>query len=149
MKALVVIDVQKEYMDKYEPVLLSDINQRIQQAIESEEVVIYIKNVRKLRSGITTYEFAENLNVSSPNIIYKDRASAFANGELSNILNKNNISQIEMVGVDGNSCVACSAIDGNKLGYEVTLLCKCIGTQNVEIFAKKKTLLMEQGIVVM
>lgn len=146
MKSLLVIDVQAEYMERYEENLLEKINQRIKQAIESNELVIYIKNVRKLRNGMTTYEFASGLNLCSSYVIYKEKSSAFSANELIDILNKNTISKIEIIGVDGNYCVSSSAIDARKLGYEVILQCKYIGVQNLERFEKKKEMLIKQGI---
>ncbi|WP_265459080.1 isochorismatase family protein [Enterococcus sp. HY326] len=146
MKALIVIDVQKEYMAQYESILMSDINGSILQAAENDELVIYIKNVRKLRSEPTTYDFVETLKIVSDKIFYKEKPSAFSNAELINLLNKNNISQIEIVGVDGNSCVAFSAVDGIKFGYDVTLRLNCIGIKNSLKFEKKLADLKERGI---
>ncbi len=149
MKALLVIDVQKEYMEKYEDNLLSKINQRIQHFIDNQELVIYVKNIRKLRSSTMSYEFADGLNVCSPYVIYKENASVFSVNELPNILSQNSVSKIEIIGIDGNSCVASSAAEGCKLGYEVILPCKYIGVQNSERFCKKKEDLAKIGVVIL
>lgn len=82
MKALLVVDVQKGYIEKYDENLLAQINQRILYAVENDEFIIYVKNVKKLRSGMKTNELSENLNVCSPYILCKETASAFSNHEL-------------------------------------------------------------------
>ena len=148
MKALLVIDIQKEYIERYDKCLLTRINQRIQYAVENQEPIIYVKNIRKLRSGTKINELADNLNVCSSYITYKETASAFANEELLDILRQNQVTEIEMVGIDGNSCIASSAINAQKQGYKVILPCEYIGVQNIERFEKIKLSLAEKGIMV-
>ncbi|WP_425524554.1 isochorismatase family protein [Diplocloster hominis] len=41
----------------------------------------------------------------------KETASAFSNPELQGILRKNQIPEIEITGIDGNFCIASTAID--------------------------------------
>lgn len=147
MKTLFIIDVQKEYMEKYEDTLLAKINERIQQAEANKEIVIYVKNIRNLRSGKTSYEFADGLTICSSYIFYKERASVFTNQELLNLLQENKIAEVEVIGIDGNCCVASSALAASDLGYQVTLPCRYIGVQNTERFEKKKILLKKKGIV--
>ena len=148
MKALLVIDIQKGYIERYDECLLTLINQRIQYAVENQEPIIYVKNIRKLRSGTKINELADNLNVCSSYVICKETASAFANEELLDILRQNQVTEIEMVGIDGNSCIASSAIDAQKQGYKVILPCEYIGVQNIERFEKIKLSLAEKGIMV-
>ena len=148
MKALLVVDVQKGYIEKYDENLLAQINQRILYAVENDEFIIYVKNVRKLRSGMKTNELAENLNVCSPYILCKETASAFSNYELLNILRQNKVTEIEIIGIDGNSCIASSATDAQRHGYKVILSCEYIGVQNRERFDKRKSSLAAKGIFV-
>lgn len=148
MKALLVIDIQKEYIERYDKCLLTRINQRIQYAVENQEPIIYVKNIRKLRSGTKINELADNLNVCSSYVICKETASAFTNEELLDILRQNQVTEIEMVGIDGNSCIASSAINAQKQGYKVILPCEYIGVQNIERFEKMKLSLAEKGITV-
>jgi nicotinamidase-related amidase len=49
---------------------------------------------------------------------------------------------------NGNSCVAISAIDAHKRGYNVTLPCRCIGVKNKERFLEKKEELRKEGIII-
>lgn len=146
MKALLVIDVQKGYMEKYEPELLKRINQRIEAAVRNNELIIYVKNIKRLRSGDIIYEFAQGLKVDSPYVFCKETASAFSNREMTEFLIESQITEIELIGIDGNSCVASSALDGQKQGYKVIIPCEYIGVQNKERFEKKKMSLEEHGI---
>lgn len=138
MKALLVIDVQDEYMRKYDKELFARINERIQAASDNRELIIHIQNVKKLRSGKVIPALAKELIVCSPHIIRKEAASAFSNSELQNLLETEKVTEIELVGVDGCVCVADTAKDAQKLGYKVFLPCKYIGAQNKERFEKKK-----------
>lgn len=116
MKAVVVIDMQEDYMKQYEPDLLDRVNQRIIQAKENNEHIIYVKNSKKLRSGTKTSEFAAGLQMLSSNIFCKEGASLLTNKALEACLKENNVTELEMIGVAGNSCVAISAADGYNNG---------------------------------
>lgn len=146
MKALLIIDVQKGYIEKYAECLLSRINQRIQYAVQNEELIIYVKNVNRLRSGTKINELAEHLNVCSSYVVCKETASAFSNNELLDILRQNQVTEIEIVGIDGNSCVASTAIDAQRQGYKVILPCEYIGVKNIVRFEKKKLSFAAKGI---
>lgn len=148
MKALLVLDVQKGYMKKYDADLINRINQRIQYAVENKELIVFVKNVKKLRSGTKIEDFAEGLNICSSNVVYKETASALSSIELLDILKRNQVTEIEIVGVDGNSCVASTAMDAQQCGYQVTLQCQYIGIQNVERFEQRKLVLSEKGIAI-
>ena len=147
-RALLVIDLQEGYIEKYPPLLLTRINERIREATIEKEIIVYVKNTKKLRSGRKTNSLAENLKICSGFIICKETASAFSNDDLQGILLQNQVTEIEIVGIDGNSCVANTAIDSMKYGYKTILHCEYIGVQNVDRFAKKKVLLSEKGIII-
>ena len=49
MKALLVVDVQAGYIEKYPPALLKRINVRIEKAVSDKELIVYIKTQK--RSG--------------------------------------------------------------------------------------------------
>ncbi len=148
MKALLVVDIQQEYMKKYPDGLLTEINRRIIDAEEQGELIIYIKNLRRLRGVNSSYEFADGLEVASANVFYKERASVFSNTALLDLLNENNIDEVEVTGIDGNCCVAGSAAEAVKLGYRAVMPCRLIGVQNPERFERKKLLLIRQGVII-
>jgi len=134
MKALLVIDIQDGYIEEYEDCLLGRINQRIADAKNSREYVVYIKNTKLLRSGKKIAELAKGLAVVSDIIFVKEQANAFACDELLKFLGQNDIHNVELIGVDGNSCIASSAMGAKKLGYNVSLRLECIGRKNKERF---------------
>lgn len=149
MTALFVIDVQKRYMEKYRDDLVAEIGRRIRAAVEQNSLVIYVKNVRRSKGVRVVDEFADGLDVCSPHIFHKERASVFQDGAVMDLLRAHNVSTIIITGIDGNCCVASSALDARKLGYAVILPCRYIGVQNAERFEKKKTLLQKQGITIL
>lgn len=61
MKALLVIDIQASYITRYENDILQRINERIIEAQKSQYDIVYVKNTKKLRSGMVTDEFAAQL----------------------------------------------------------------------------------------
>ena len=148
MKAIIVIDMQEDYVKQYELDLLNRVNKRIMQAKKNNEHIIYIKNTKILRSGTYTPEFATGLQILSSNIFCKEAASMFTNNNLETYLKDNKITEIELLGVDGNSCVAISAVEGYKNGYTTILPCSYIGVKNKEIFLQKKEQLRKSGIVI-
>lgn len=147
-KALLVIDVQREYMKKYDAGLLPEINTHIVQAENDGQLVVYIKNVRNLRSGPQVYDFADDLKLCSSHVLLKCKASAFSNEELCALLEENHITEIEIIGIDGCGCVASSAADACKSGYAVALPCRLIGALNQERFEQKKEKLRLLGAVI-
>ena len=146
MKALLVIDVQKGYMERYGRDLLTAINSRIDEAVSKNELLIYVKNVRHLKSGNVINEFAEDLAVRSSNIIHKEQASVFDNDDLTALLREHDVTEVEVIGIDGCCCVARSAEDAKALGYTVTMPCAYIGVKNAARFEKKKAQLEKLGV---
>lgn len=147
-RALLVIDLQEGYIEKYPSLLLTCINERLQRATAHKELIVYVKNTKKLRSGRKTNEFAENLSLFSEYIICKETASAFSNPELQGILKQHQITEIEIMGIDGNSCIARTAIDSVQNGYKTILQHEYIGVQNVKRFEKTKVSLLEKEIII-
>ena len=148
IKAVLVVDIQKEYMKQYDENLLTAINYRIREAVMKNELVVYIKNVRCLKRGKVINEFADGLDVCTSHVFYKEKASVFSDEQLLTMLRKNKVSEIEVIGIDGCCCVARSAMDAQALGFKVSMPCSYIGVKNQERFEKKKMLLRKQGICI-
>lgn len=143
-KALLVIDMQEvnigknhaEYF-KYDSSLLSSVNQIIDD--NKNNVVIYIRNIMKKNllnklapfhayEGSKEIELAEGLHIVSDNIFDKYTGDAFSNEKLGEYLKANNVTEIEIVGVDGGGCVALTALGAVQNGYSVVVNTKAIGT---------------------
>lgn len=152
MRTLFVIDMQEEYVgaeNRYgydSSSLIFSVNQRILLAQKNHEIIVYIKNAKKLRSGATVSEFADGLKVLTSYIFLKEKSSAFSNKELCQFLEDMHVTEIETIGVDGNYCVASSALDAISKGYRVVFPCKYIGINNTKRFTEKKKKLIGAGI---
>lgn len=147
MKALLVIDIQKSYITKYENAIVQRINERIVKSQKAQYDIIYIQNTKKLRSGMVTDELADELILASDNVFCKKEADAFSSEELISYLNSKHISEIEMIGVDGNSCIKASAKGAVKCGFIVSIILSCVGVSNLPRFEKTKENLEKLGVI--
>ena len=76
---------------------------------------------------MVTDELADELILASDNVFCKKEADAFSSEELISYLNSKHISEIEMIGVDGNSCIKASAKGAVKCGFIVSIILSCVG----------------------
>ena len=119
MKALLVIDIQKSYISRYNHNLLSKINERILEAEKNHWDIVYIKNIKRLRNRTLTEEFADGLAVLSDNVFHKDEANVFSSLNLLSFLQSKGIKELEIMGVDGNSCIKASVKGAIDCGFSV------------------------------
>ena len=145
MKALLVIDIQKSYIIKYGNDIVQRINERIIESLKAQYDIIYIKNTKKLRGGMVTEEFADQLILASDYVFCKKQADAFSSEELISYLNSKSISEIAMIGVDGNSCIKESAKGAINSGFVVSIILSCVGVTNMPRFEKAKENLKKLG----
>ena len=131
--ALIVIDMQRKYMDKYDSGLIERVNSRILKAKDQEEPVIYVKNVGL--SGSEGYELDDGLLLVSDYVFEKRFPSAFSADEFVLVLDKLKVSELELIGVDGSSCVAKTAFEAKENGYEVCVNLTCVASINEKIFS--------------
>ena len=146
MKALLVIDIQKSYISRYNHNLLSKINERILEAEKNHWNIVYIKNTKRLRNRTLTEEFADGLAVLSDNVFHKDEANVFSSLNLLSFLQSKGIKELEIMGVDGNSCIKASvrAID---CGFSVMVPLDSIGVINQNRFENTKDLFTKLGVI--
>lgn len=153
MNGLLVIDMQEEYVGtkrnqkRYHydtQSLISKINERIEQY--PAENVIYIVNKFFWEIGKTPKAFVNGLNVVSSNAYTKRKSSAFSNTKLLEYMQRMNITSLELVGVDGNYCVANTALDGIKKGLDILCNEYCIGTSNQAKFTRTRMTLLKKGV---
>lgn len=157
MKALLVIDMQEDYVGEkrngkrfpYHPeILISRINQRIQDFNGEGDFVVYILNRFFYQSKKFAPQLVKGLNIVSDRIYIKNRASCFFNSELIRFLQENNITELEMVGVDGNYCAAASARAGIKNGFSVIFNQHCIEAAKADKLRKTIGSLQETNITI-
>ena len=148
MKALLVIDIQKSYISRYDHNLLPKINERILEAEKNHWNIVYVKNTKRLRNRTLTEEFADGLAVLSDNVFHKNEANVFSSLNLLSFLQSKSIKELEIMGVDGNSCIKASvrAID---CGFSVTVPLDSVGVINQTRFEKTKELFTELGVMLL
>ena len=150
--ALIVIDMQADYIGEkskhnyYPNALIGKINDRIAIAVNSTEVIIYVKQVGRHSKKPYVLDFVEGLSIVSDFIVEKEKSSIFSNHTLLDTLKQNEITNIELIGIDGNCCVASSAIDASKLGFSVVLPLIYVGTKNKERFSKTREKLLRANV---
>ena len=96
---------------------------------------------------MVTDEFADKLILASDNVFCKKQASVFSSKELISYLNSKSISEIEMIGVDGNSCIKASAKGAVKCGFIVSIVLSYVGVSNLPQFEKTKENLEKSGVI--
>lgn len=140
MKCLLVIDMQEDYVGnnrnkKIYPYddkkLIANINKKISEY--PDEMVFYIINRFWWESVKTEKRLVDGLAVVSNNIYEKKKKSCFSNKELLEYIKEMNIKTIELIGVDGNYCVRCSALEGLK-EFDILFDLNCIGIGNMKKF---------------
>ncbi|WP_099468607.1 cysteine hydrolase family protein [Konateibacter massiliensis] len=159
MKALLVIDMQEDYVGEgrnkkrfpYNPeILIPRVNQRILDFVDAGNMVIYIVNRFFYQRKIYIPQLVKGINIIEPNTVFvKSRVSCFTNAELSQYLRDKRVTEVEIVGVDGNYCVAASARDGKKNGLAIIFNHSCIGAADADKLEKTLSQLANDGISIL
>lgn len=118
--------------------LLANVNSTITN--NSGNLIIYVKSIMpdnflnrhfaplKAFDNTSATELADGLKVVSDHVFKKYKGDALSNPDLLKLLQDNNITEIELVGVDGGGCVALTALGALKNGFKVILNTAAIGT---------------------
>ncbi len=144
MDILLVIDIQQKYLNNYKPNLVERVNARIDEAINNDIPVIYVRNIG-LSGNDSIYGFAENLKIASDCIFKKRFPNAFTNKEFEAFLDKMNIDTINVVGVDGRCCVYHTVMVALKRKYKVRLFLDAIEAHNAKFFYKELPAMEKAG----
>ena len=151
-KALLVIDMQENNIGTrsrfhgYPDLLIERVNERIQCADRNGIPVIYVRNRGRRNKEAFVPDFVNGLMLVSEYRLEKDRASAFANPGLMELLKCMGVSEVELIGIDGNACVAATALDACRLGFSVVLPVKYIGVKDRQRFVRTREKLHKFGI---
>ena len=169
-KALLVIDAQEDFIGEqrnkkkfnYEDVdeLVKNINDKITIYKKNKDEVIYIANVlpsnflnkKFFPYGITGSKgarFDKRIKIVSENYFEKQVGNAFKNNNLVKFIKENQISEVELIGVDGTHCVFKTAKGAMDIGLKVTILSDSVGTINPEKFIKLNEKLKTLGVTYM
>ena len=77
----------------------------------------------------------------------KEQADAFTSAKLLAFLQSERISEVELVGIDGNSCISASAKGAIQKGYAVSVNLSCTGVANPLRFERTKAVLSSLGVL--
>lgn len=161
-RALLVIDMQNFCVGrdscsifKYNnSELIKNVNKIISEY--DKNYVYYIVNIMednesnrgapfKAFEGCYDAEMASDLYVVNDKVFKKFESNAFSNEKLTEDFKQCGVTEVELVGVDGGGCVACTALAAIKLGYKVILNTSGIGTTFVEKAEEFNKELIELG----
>ncbi len=145
MEILLVIDMQQKYMNSYEPDLITRVNTRIKEAVESDVPVVYIRNVGKIEN-IDKYNLADGLDIVSDCSFTKRWPSAFSSEEFVSFIEDLKVDVINMGGVDGRCCVARTAMDALKRGYRARIYLDSVAAMNDNFYLKELPEMRDAGV---
>lgn len=154
-KALLVIDMQEDYIGArsrfhgYPDLFIETVNERIVSAGRDGIPVIYVRNAGRKKRPASVLDFVSGLKLVSEYRMEKDRASAFSNPELMELLKCLGVSEVEVVGIDGNGCVAATALDACRLGFSVVFPTRYIGVKDRQRFVRTREKLHKFNIMVL
>lgn len=153
MRFLLIIDMQEDYTGEnrnrkrfpydIEP-LIDNVNNRIDSY--SREHIVYVKNQFFWESPKKEKSLSKGMNVVSDQIFTKRNNNSFKNIEFANYLREKNVTELEIIGIDGNYCVKATAIAASKAGYKVFLNENCIGIADTKKFRKSKMKMKRIGV---
>ena len=145
MEILLVIDMQQKYMNSYELDLMTRVNTRIKEAVESDVPVVYIRNVGKIEN-IENYNHADELKIVSECSFTKRWPSAFSSDDFVQFIQNLKVDTINMVGVDGRCCVARTALEAVKRGYKVRIYLDSVAARNDNFYLKELPEMRDAGV---
>lgn len=166
-KALLIIDAQEDFIGEqrnkerfnFEDVdnLINNINKKIIFYQRNKDIVIYIASVlpnnffyKKFFGyglvGTKGAKLDKRIKIVSQNYFEKQFASAFRNSNLVKFMKKNEVSKIELVGVDNNECIFKTARSAVKIGLNVIIPSNGIGIINNEKYRRIKNKLKSIGV---
>lgn len=135
-KALIVVDLQKGFLTKYTRDLPAKIRRFIQKRGGEYNLIIFTQFRNHPKSNFVKhlnyrgfisrnrYEIVNELRdfIKKTNLFRKDTYSSFLTKKPSDVLRKNKIREVQIVGIDTENCVLTFARDAFDRGYKVTVL---------------------------
>lgn len=161
MKALIVIDMLKDFIDENGALPAGEAGQKIVDFIkkkiaeyrEKQYPVIYVCDQHEIDdkefdmfpphcvAGTVGSEIIDELEVKPEDkVIKKRRYSAFFGTDLDLYLREKGVNEISLVGVNTNICVLYTAADGRNINYKVNVYGKGVASfdQEAHHFALKE-----------
>lgn len=143
-KALIVIDLEKGFINKYTRDIPLRIKNFIHKKANGYDVILFTQYKNHSRSnfvkhlgykGFMTkerYDFVDELKglVNKKNVFTKDTYGSFVTKKLPNALKKNKITEVHIAGIDTENCVLTFARDAFDRGYKVVVLKNLCGSHS-------------------
>ena len=167
-RALLVIDIQEAttgenssnlYYKEKSADLISGINLLSNYFSNENSLVIYIRSEvtnplinlinNSLAKGGAGAKFDKRLILNSEIEIVKSRNDAFINTELDNILTKNKISELYIVGLDAAYCINITSAAALNRNYKVHLVKEAILSESETLKDSMITVLEKRGITIL
>lgn len=131
MKALCIIDVQNAMVDGEFPVfqsqlVLTNIKELIDKARINSIPIIYVQHNEigsEFEKGLKSWEIVDSIKpLEQDFIVHKTYSDSFRETNLKQILDKLNIDQLYIVGMQTDYCVNATSIKAKELNYEVIIV---------------------------
>lgn len=129
--ALVIIDIQNDITKNYKEII-SNINQAIDWAVNSNIPVVYIRH-ENLSAGTRTFktntlgaELVPDLKIVSDNVFTKFKSNALTSEAFEEFIGNNKISDFYIAGADAAVCVKSTCFNLRKANHGVNVLSDCI-----------------------
>ena len=127
MKALLVVDVQKDLVDRklfQKERFIERIEGTIRKFREMNQLVVFIQhNNSFLKYGTDAWKISEKLVVEkSDPIVQKKHGNAFEKTDLKGILNEHHVNEVVICGLVSHGCVRATSIGAKNEGLDVKLL---------------------------
>lgn len=155
MKALIVIDMQKDFFKKevlnnLKENLCGRINKAVSYARSKGMPVIWVRqefspdysdaplDVKKHRYNVTIAgtegcQILDELDINeNDSAVIKTRYSAFSRTGLDDLLSKLGVTEIILAGINTHACIRTAAIDAYQRDLEVTVLRDCVASYDTE-----------------
>jgi len=134
-RALIVIDVQKGFINKLTNKIPSKIKNFIKKNKANYDLIIFTKFINHPKSNFVKSlnwkrfmakketDIAEQLKefTSNKNVFIKSTYGSFVNNKLLNLLKKHKIKQVELTGIDTENCVLTFAREAFDRGFSVVV----------------------------
>lgn len=159
-KALVIIDVQKGFINELTKEALKSIRNFIKRNQNKYELIVFTKYVNHEDSN-----FVKNLNwhgfmtrgqtdlaleivefVTDKNLFVKDTYGSFVNNKLYNVLKKHKVKQVELAGFDTENCVLTFARDAFDRGMSVVVYKKLTASHSSKKLHNAALEIIEENI---
>lgn len=143
-KALIIIDLQKGFINKLTKELPFKIRNFIEQNSKDYCLTIFTQYINHPGSNFVKnlnylgfmekerYDIVEEIKefINKDNLFSKDTYSSFVNNKLLRLLNKKGIKQVDLAGIDTENCVLTFARDAFDRGFKVNVLKNLCGSHS-------------------